>query len=464
MNRLRTASIRTQILALAILLTLLVSVVAATTEPFIYGRHDKGIEIGLLTGHIEQVVDEFQEAGSGESTAKALSVAERLGLSVELLSTKDIRMEDAVEAVPVVIRQRIRETLEEGFFYILGHMFDRETTPQPLIVRINENQALLFHLPSFPRSLWFFPAVISGILKIILPLTVLAYASSWLISKPLIRFAENARKASNDDSLEMPFSVTGSSELRSLATSLNVMRGRILEMADARTRMLSGMSHDLRTPLTRLRMRAERCEPPELQKKMIDDLKVLDSMIDEALAFLSNTFYSTPSRKVDLSSLLQTIATDFSETGADVSFSGPRRLKYVCRPQAITRAVSNLVENASRYATRVEIELAEAADGGVVIRVSDNGPGLSDDLKVKVLQPFFKVETARTTGTGGGFGLGLPTAEGVIRKGHGGRLILLDGEPHGLVAEIRLPPFGSEDHRSLTVISGADAVLNISQH
>ncbi|MCR5942732.1 two-component sensor histidine kinase [Ochrobactrum sp. XJ1] len=464
MNRLRTASIRTQILALAILLTLLVSVVAATTEPFIYGRHDKGMEIGLLAGHIERVVDEFQQARSVDEAENAMRVAERLGLSIEVISTKDVRMIDTIEAEPAVIRQRIRETLEKGFFYILGHMFDREATPEPLVVRIDEDRALLFHLPSFPRSLWFFPAVISGILKIILPLTVLAYASSWLITKPLIRFAADAKRASTDDSLEMPFSVTGSSELRSLATSLNIMRGRILEMAEARTRMLSGMSHDLRTPLTRLRMRAERCEPPELQKKMVADLKVLDAMIDEALAFLSNTFYATPSRKVDLSSVLQTIATDFSETGANVSFSGPRRLKYVCRPQAITRAVSNLVENASRYATKVEIELAEAADGGVVIRVSDNGPGLSDELKVKVLQPFFKVETARTTGAGGGFGLGLPTAEGVIRKGHGGRLVLLDGKPHGLVAEIRLPPFGSEDHRSLTAISGADDAPNISQH
>ncbi|MBW9080747.1 two-component sensor histidine kinase [Rhizobium pusense] len=453
MNRLRSASIRTQILVLALLLTLLVSIVAVTTEPFINGRHDKGIQIGLMVGHIERVVDGFRGAQSANEISGVLRLAEQLDLSVEVLSMNEVPAADTVSATPATILKGVREALEEGFFHILGHLLDREATSSPLYVRIDEDQVLLFHLPTFPRYLWFFPAAISGILKIILPLTVLAYVSSWLITRPLIRFAADAQKASSDDSLQMPFTTKGASELRSLATSLNVMRGRILEMAEARTRMLSGMSHDLRTPLTRLRMRAERCEPPELQKKMIEDLKVLDSMIDEALAFLSSASYSSPSRKVDLSSLLQTIATDFCETGTEVSFSGPRRLKFVCKPQAITRAVSNLVENASRYGTKVEIKLEETADGGVVIRVSDNGPGLTDDLKAKVLQPFFKVEEARTAGTGGGFGLGLPTAEGIIRKGHGGRLALLDANPHGLVAEISLPPAGSRDERGLVAVS-----------
>lgn len=462
MNSLRTASIRTQILVLAILLTLLVSVIAATTEPFIFGRHDQGIRIGLLAGHIERVVDEFKQAHSADATANVSRLAEQLGLSVEVLSAKNLPAGGLTVASATNVLQGVRSALEDGFLYTVGHLPDKEDRSRPLIVKIDEDRALLFHLPTFPRYLWFFPAVASGILKIVLPLIILAYVSSWLITKPLIRFAADAKRASTDDGLEMPFTVTGSSELRSLATSLNVMRGRILEMAEARTRMLSGMSHDLRTPLTRLRMRAERCEPAELQKKMIEDLRVLDSMIDEALAFLSNTAYSAPSRKVDLSSLLQTIATDFCETGADVSFSGSRRLKYVCRPQAITRAVSNLVENASRYATKVDIELREAEDGVVVIRVSDNGPGLIDDLKVKVLQPFFKVETARTTGTGGGFGLGLPTAEGIIRKGHGGSLVLLDGKPKGLVAEIRLPPLGTTESRGLTAISSAGGMRNIS--
>jgi signal transduction histidine kinase len=101
--------------------------------------------------------------------------------------------------------------------------------------------------------------------------------------------------------------------------------------------------------------------------------------------------------------------------------------------------VSNLIENASRYADHIEIELQSADDDGVLIKVSDNGPGLSDTLKARVLEPFFKADKARTTGAGGGFGLGLPTAEGIVRKGHGGRLALRDRKPHGLIVEISLP-------------------------
>ncbi|MCX8997498.1 HAMP domain-containing histidine kinase [Rhizobiaceae bacterium BDR2-2] len=441
MKRLRTAPIRTQILVLALLLIVLVSAVAVITEPFIYGRHDKGIEIGLLAGRVERVVDQFRQARSPDEEQAALSLAAGLGMSVEKIPASRIPAQDAAEAGSLDIPGRIRRKLESGFFESVEHLFDEQAVSLPLAVKVDAERALLFQLPVFPRSLWFFPAVASGILKLVIPLALLAYFSSWLITRPLMRFAAAAERASTDDSLKEPFVAEGAAEVRSLAASLNVMRSRILRMAESRTRMLSSISHDLRTPLTRLRMRVERCEgQPELQRKMLEDLTVLDSMINESLAFLTNALHNVPSRKVDLSSLLQTIATDFSEAGIDVSYSGPRRLKYVCKPQSLTRAVSNLVENASRYATKIDIELEDAGDRGVFVRVSDNGPGLTDKLKARVLEPFFKADEARTPGASGGFGLGLPTAEGIVRKGHGGTLTLRDNTPTGLVVEINLPP------------------------
>ncbi|UWU24736.1 MULTISPECIES: ATP-binding protein [unclassified Rhizobium] len=452
MKSLRMASIRSQILVLALLLIVLVSVVAATTEPFIYGRHDKGIAIGLLAGRIERVVDQFRDARSPAEEEAALSLAARLQIPVEKLPVSQISPRDETEATSADILQRTRRALEDDFLGSLRHLFDKEKSV-PLIVMVDKERALVFHMPVFPRSLWFFPAVASGVLKIVIPLIVLAYVSSWLITRPMGRFTAAAERASTDDSLEKPFVAEGSAEIRSLAASLNIMRSRILQMAESRTRMLTSISHDLRTPLTRLRMRVERCEQPELQHKMLHDLTVLDGMIDESLAFLTNAIHNVPSRKVDLSSLLQTIATDFSETGIDVRFSGPRRLKYMCRP-SFTRAISNLVENASRYATQIDIELQDAGDDGIFIRVSDNGPGLTDELKTRVLEPFFKADEARTTGAGGGFGLGLPTAEGIIRKGHGGKLTLLDRVPNGLVAEIVLPLVPESGSGGLSVTSG----------
>ncbi|MFK3780126.1 ATP-binding protein [Agrobacterium sp. NPDC089420] len=458
MKKLRSASIRTQILVLAVLLIVLVSVVAATTEPFIYGRHDKGIQIGLLAGRIERVVDQFHDARSPEEEEDARKLAASLGLPIEVRTADQTPAANIANTTSADILRSVRLALEENFQDVLHGLFEKQPEARPLVVKLDDARLLVFHLPAFPRSLWFFPAFISGILKIVIPLIVLAYVGSWLIIRPIARFAATAERASADDSLEQPFVAEGASEIRSLAASLNVMRKRILDMAEHRTRMLSSISHDLRTPLTRLRMRVERCEQPELQKKMLEDLDALDSMINESLSFLTNPLHNVPSRKVDLSSLLQTIATDFSETGVDVRYSGPRRLKYVCKPQALTRAVSNMVENASRYATQIDVELEDAGKHGIFIRISDNGPGLSDDLKARVLEPFFKADEARTAGSGSGFGLGLPTAEGIIRKGHGGTLTLRDGKPNGLVIEIHLPPFHDHGSGRLSTPSGNAAI------
>lgn len=440
MKGLRTASIRTQILVLATLLIVLVSVVATLSEPFIYGRHDKGVAIGLLAGRIERVLDQYRQAHSPTAEDAALNFAATLGISADRMPASQILPQQEADAASNDIVGRVRALLETNVFKSVENVFEDQSAGNVLIVKVDADRALAFHLPVFPNYLWLFPAMASGILKIVIPLALMAYFSSWLITRPVVRFAAAAERASMDDSLEKPFVAEGASEMRSLAASLNVMRSRILEMVDSRTRMLSSISHDLRTPLTRLRMRAERCEQPELQRQMLADIATLGSMIDESLTFLTNASHSVPSRKVDISSLLQTIATDFSDTGIEVSFKGPRRLTCLCKPQAITRAITNVVENASRYATEIEIELQSAGgNGGVLIRVSDNGPGLTDALKVRALEPFFKADKARTTGVGGGFGLGLPTAEGIIRKGHGGTLTLLDRKPNGLIVEIALP-------------------------
>jgi signal transduction histidine kinase len=215
------------------------------------------------------------------------------------------------------------------------------------------------------------------------------------------------------------------------------MQGRIQTMLRERTRVLRAISHDLRTPLTRLRMRIDRSNEPALKDMMLADITMLSSLIDASLSFLDNKF--EPARKVDLSSLLQTISDDFVDTGVNTRFIGPRRLAYTCMPQGLTRAISNLVDNASRYAEHIEIELEDRHDA-VIIRVSDDGPGLPDDLKQKVLEPFFKADESRQTGAkSGGFGLGLSIAQGIVAIGHKGFFTLLDHQPNGLVVEMILP-------------------------
>ncbi|RUM09361.1 HAMP domain-containing sensor histidine kinase [Rhizobium chutanense] len=440
MRNFRRASIQNQILILATFLVVLVSVVATAMEPYIYGRHDRGFQNGLFAARAEAIAEQFAQAGSAQDEDAVLARAAALGVAVERTSPDRPRAGEQ-RLSPGDLVARIDAMLADNVLTALHRFVMGQSHPDVLTVGIDEKRALSFQLPVFPSYLWFVPAAASGFLKIVIPLVMLAYFSSRLITEPLRRFAAAAKRASMEGSLEKPFEPDGAAEIRSLAESLNVMSDRIQSMAEDRTRVLSGVGHDLRTPLTRLRMRAERSAEPELRSLMLADIATLNFMIDECLAYFKDPSVRAVDRKVDISSLLQTIATDFSDTGVDVRFTGPRRLAFVCKPQALTRAITNLVENASRYATQVEIDLQCREDGGIRIEVRDNGPGLTDELKAKVLEPFFKADKSRQIGAkgGSGLGLGLPIAQGIVTKAHNGQLTLVDGKPRGLVVVIDLP-------------------------
>ncbi|KJF72553.1 ATP-binding protein [Agrobacterium arsenijevicii] len=438
MRGLRSASIRKQLFFLALLLVVLVSTVAALSEPFIYGRHDKGIEIGLFTGRVEAILEQFAHSQNPVEETAALQFAERMGISVQRASPSHATISYQAGIPTPQVLQQIKDLINDGIWTSIRNAVRANSDPPVLTIKVDNDRALSFAMPQFPTSVWLAPAMASGILKIVIPLILLAYIGSWLITEPLVRFAAAAQRVSMDDHSEEPFKAEGASEIRSLAASLNVMQGRIQTMLRERTRVLRAISHDLRTPLTRLRMRIDRSSEPELKELMLADITTLSSLIDASLSFLDNRF--EPPRKIDLSSLLQTIANDFTDTGVDVRFVGPRRLKYTCMSQGLTRAISNLVDNASRFAEHIEIELISNQDGGVLIRVSDDGPGLPDDLKHRVLEPFFKADESRQTGAkSGGFGLGLSIAQGIVTIGHKGTFRLLDREPNGLVVEIGLP-------------------------
>ncbi|NTF59500.1 HAMP domain-containing protein [Agrobacterium rhizogenes] len=440
MKNLRRASIQKQILVLATLLVVLVSVIATLSEPFIYGRNDRDFQNGLFAGQAEMVLDRFRTAGSTHEEDAVLTSAARLGIRAERAPAAQFSFAQEEVASPDEIVERIKILLASSLFSSTEHLWSGQPNSHVLAVKVDAGRALIFYLPVFPPGLWVVPGIVSGLLKIVVPLFLLGILSSWLITNPLQRFAAAAKRASLDDSVDEVFEPDGALELRSLAESLNIMRRRIQNMVQDRTMVLSGVGHDLRTPLTRLRMRVERSEEPELRHLMLADIATLTSMVDECLAYFKDPSAGESLRRADLPSLLQTIATDFSDTGVNVTYEGPRRLAYACRPQALTRALSNLIDNASRYATQIELTLQSEGDGGVQMKVIDNGPGLTDELKAKVLEPFFKADKSRQIGRKGGFGLGLPIAKGIIIKGHNGQFTLRDAEPSGLVIVIDLPP------------------------
>jgi signal transduction histidine kinase len=267
-----------------------------------------------------------------------------------------------------------------------------------------------------------------------------------MITSPLVRFADAAKRLRLDGNEGEQFTAEGARELRTLATALNNMRHRIRKMVDDRTRMLTAVSHDLRTPLTRLRMRVERSKDPASREAMLADIDNLTTMIEESLQYLSSTVTAEPPRKVDISSLLRTIASEFCDLGHDVIYCGPERFGYVCQQKALIRAITNIVENAVRFGTKVAVELRNSPQGGAVIIVNDNGPGLEEGLREKVLEPFFKVDEARSLNSNSGFGLGLSIADEIV-KGHGGSLLLENIVPHGLRVTIQLPPMQAVSHQ-----------------
>lgn len=257
----------------------------------------------------------------------------------------------------------------------------------------------------------------------------------WAITRPLRRIASAAMNA---DPLTGPaiFEEKGSLEIVALARALNGMRNRIATMIDARTRMLRGISHDLRTPLTRLRLRAERVTPQDLRDRLLADIAHIDNLLKESLSYLRDDHRRETVEKADLATMLQTICDEFNDIGHALTYHGPKRLVANFKPLAMTRAVTNLCENAVKFGSTVALELTPN-DEAIIINVADDGPGIPEPYRDRVPEPFFKVDAARG-GSDSGFGLGLSIVSEIVQA-HGGKLELLDRVPHGLIARMTIP-------------------------
>lgn len=287
-------------------------------------------------------------------------------------------------------------------------------------------------MPAFVSGLW-----TSTLLFLVASVTLLGIWAGRALSSPLSAFARAAESFSLNQSSQ-PLPENGPEEIRSAARALNRMRERIGALMNDRTRMLAAISHDLRTPLTRLRLRSELIEDPAQRTQTVRDLDQMQSMLESVLSLLRSESPVKPTL-VDVAALLEMVCEQFTDSGHAVSYSGPARAAFVLRPDEIVRAVSNLVHNATRFGTRVEVALSTSEDR-LVIEVSDDGPGIPDERKAAMLEPFVRGEDARTMDDTAGFGLGLSIAQAIVTA-HGGTLELLDNAPTGL--RVRLLLFGA---------------------
>jgi len=229
---------------------------------------------------------------------------------------------------------------------------------------------------------------------------------------------------------------TGPSEAVAVTRAFNTMQERLSLFLKDRLRLLASISHDLRTPLTTLRLKAEFIEDEAMREDIVATLDELTVICEATLAFTRAEATTEPTATIDLGALIGDVAEEFRLGGGAVTVSGAAPLPYPCRPVALKRALRNLIENAIRYGGRADVTAASDA-GGVRITIDDSGPGLPEGRIEEAFQPFVRIEPSRNAETGG-IGLGLAIARSIIRA-HGGTLALTNRPEGGLRAEIRLP-------------------------
>lgn len=286
---------------------------------------------------------------------------------------------------------------------------------------------------AMPQSVEAHGTLLSTTLMALGALAVAILLVRWL-TRPLTTMARAAMAFSGTG---QPIAVPedGPRELRELAAALNEMQQRISRLVTDRTQALAAVSHDLKTPITRLRFRAEAVSEPAARQAMVADLVEMERMIDQTLTYLRGDPDNEERRPVDLVAILETITNDAADTGADVVLGGSRSAIVPGRRLALKRAFSNLIDNAVKYGRRARIEVAEG--DSIIVTIADSGPGIPEGNMQRALEPFVRLEPSRNLETGG-FGLGLTIARDIIAH-HGGTLDLANLPTGGLCVTIRLP-------------------------
>lgn len=274
--------------------------------------------------------------------------------------------------------------------------------------------------------------ILLGFVASLLLLAPLAWWIARRLTRPIRVFAEAAERLGADPHAP-PLPVAGPVEVRNAAIAFNDMQDRLRRYIQERTQMVAAIAHDLRTPLTRLRFRAEQA-PEAVRDRMAADIDEMDALIRQAMAFGRGEGETTRTA-LDLASLTRGIVRDFAETGAKVTLEGKGRLPVTGDAIALRRAVTNLIDNAVKFAGAARISIA-ARDGMAVVEVADDGPGLPDSELEAVFEPFRRGERSRSRKTGGA-GLGLSVARQAARA-HGGEVVLKPAPGGGLVARLTL--------------------------
>jgi signal transduction histidine kinase len=264
---------------------------------------------------------------------------------------------------------------------------------------------------------------------------VLGFLVVRLIGRPLRALSVAADRIGRPGETA-PVPEDGPREVRQAAQAFNRMQARIDRLIADRTQALAAVSHDLRTPIARLRLRAGFIEDADTQRQIDADLDEMEAMIASTLAYLRGEAEQEPLRVADLAAILETLCDDATDAGHRASYDGPSQARLACRPIAMKRALANLIGNAVKYGGVARVSLRDSGTA-VEIAVEDDGPGIPDEELEAAFEPFRRLDPARNPESGGS-GLGLTIARQVAER-HGGTVSLRNHPSGGLVATLTIP-------------------------
>jgi signal transduction histidine kinase len=314
------------------------------------------------------------------------------------------------------------EAFERG-----GQMFD-------VSVGVPGGDTLLFRLAQGQRAAPLPRSLLFNLILLSVLTAIAVYAVTRGITRPLSALARAAEGVGRD-LRQPPLVERGSREVRDAARAFNTMQERMQRHVDSRTRVLAAMSHDLKTPLTRLRLRMATLNDADLQTRVDRDLDEMEGMVHGALALLRGLNDDEPAEAVDINELLAALQGEFAEMGTSFELQGRARALYAGKPMALKRCLTNLISNASKFGGGVSVTVEDST--ALVISVRDQGPGIPAEHLARVFEPFYRVESSRNRDTGG-TGLGLCIARD-IAQAHGGSLTLSNLPQRGLQATLTLP-------------------------
>jgi len=310
----------------------------------------------------------------------------------------------------------------------------RKAEDLTLSIRITDGRWLNVATSYRPPRIPFIPILVQLVLTVFATGLIVGFVIR-RVTRPLKELAVSAEKFGRGED-QAPLKPSGPGEVQALTLAFNNMRDRLSRFVKDRTRMLAAISHDLRTPITSLRLRAEFIDDDENREKMIETLDEMAAMTEATLRFARDEAQAEAAQNADLGAILESLAGDQQDMGHLCSVDLKEKIILPCRPVALKRALRNLIENGIRYGEAVLVHLSKEP-GEAVIRIVDGGPGIPEDRLKDVFEPFVRLEESRSEETGG-IGLGLAITRSIIHA-HGGTIALRNREEGGLEAEVRLP-------------------------